>query len=65
MTLTLIVGAVCALVGWGLWTVAPWARGLALVLAILHLPFFPVGTLIGIGTFWYLGTHDDVRAAFS
>ncbi|NKB88532.1 MAG: hypothetical protein GKS06_09955 [Acidobacteria bacterium] len=64
VTITLVVGVVCALVGWGLWNVAAWARPLALVLAVLHLPFFPVGTAIGIGTLWYIGTHDDARTAF-
>ena len=36
-----------------------WARVLALVLAIPHLPFFPVGTAIGVATLWYVGTHPD------
>jgi hypothetical protein len=64
VTLTLLVGVVCSLVAWGLWNKAPWARIAGLVLAILHLPFFPVGTAIGTATLWYLGTHDDAKTAF-
>lgn len=65
VTVSLVVGLVCAAVGWGLWNTAEWARIAAFVLAILHLPFFPVGTAIGIGSLWYLGTHPQVKAAFS
>lgn len=64
VTVALVLGFVFAAVGWGLWNLAPWARIAALALALLHLPFFPVGTAIGIGTLWFLGTHDDAKAAF-
>ncbi len=64
LTITVGVGAVCALLAWGLWNMKEWARIVALVLAILHLPFFPVGTAIGVATLWYVGTHPDAQEAF-
>ena len=64
VTVALAIGVACAAVGWGLWNLAPWARLGALGIALFHLPFFPVGTAIGIGTLWFLGTHDEARAAF-
>ncbi len=64
VTITLFVGVVCLLVGWGLWNKAEWARVASLIFAVLHLPFFPVGTAIGIGTMWYMGTHPEAKAAF-
>ncbi|HJO03842.1 MAG TPA: hypothetical protein QGG47_07700 [Acidobacteriota bacterium] len=65
LTITTVVGAICALVAWGLWNMKRWARITALVLAILHLPFFPVGTAIGVATLWYAGTHPEVERAFA
>ncbi len=64
LTVTLVVGAVCALLAWGLWTMKEWARIAALALAILHLPFFPVGAAIGVATLWYVGTHPEAQEAF-
>ena len=64
VTITLFSGVICCLVGWGLWKRAEWARVGALVLAIVHLPFFPVGTAIGVATLWYLGTHPEAKKAF-
>lgn len=60
----LVCTAVFAVVAWGLWTLREWARILALILAILHLPFFPVGTTVGALTLWYLTSHPDGRDAF-
>jgi hypothetical protein len=42
------------LAGYGLLTRKPWARVLAMVVGILGLLNFPVGTAIGIYTFWVL-----------
>jgi hypothetical protein len=50
-------------VGWGLWTLRPWARTAALVLAVVSLFNFPVGTGIGALSIWYL-LRDDVKAEF-
>jgi hypothetical protein len=42
------------LAGWGLLTRKPWARILAIVVGILSLVNFPVGTAIGLYTLWVL-----------
>ena len=42
------------LAGWGLLTRKPWARVLTIVVGILGLINFPVGTAIGIYTLWVL-----------
>ena|ERR1051326_1019849 len=40
--------------GYGLITRKPWARVLAIVVAILGIPNFPVGTAIGVYALWVL-----------
>ena len=42
------------LAGYGLLTKKPWARVLAMVVGILSLVNFPVGTAIGLYTLWVL-----------
>ena len=42
------------LAGWGLLTRKPWARILAIVVGILNLVNFPIGTAIGLYTLWVL-----------
>jgi hypothetical protein len=42
------------LAGYGLLTRKPWARVLAIVVGILNLVNFPVGTAIGLYTLWVL-----------
>jgi len=50
-------------VGLGLLKLSPWARWAAVVLAILGLGGFPIGTAIGVLTLIYL-LGDDGRQAF-
>ena len=38
--------------GWGLWTRRAWARPLGLVVGVLSLVNFPIGTIIGAYTIW-------------
>ena len=52
------------IVGLGLWTVKPWARIFAIILAIASLLMFPVGTIIGIVALYYLFFRTEVTAAF-
>jgi hypothetical protein len=47
--------------GWGLLSFKPWARILAIVLAILHLFNIPFGTLAGIYALWVLLNKDTER----
>jgi len=42
------------LAGWGLLNYRPWARVLALILGIISLLHFPLGTALGIYTLWVL-----------
>lgn len=49
------------ILGLGLLWGAPWARTLGLLLSVLELPGFPVGTAIGLFGLWVLN-GDEVRA---
>ncbi|MGH9378402.1 MAG: zinc ribbon domain-containing protein [Terriglobia bacterium] len=50
----LAYAAACFLTGWGLMQRRPWARILAIVLAILSLVHLPLGTALGIYTLWVI-----------
>jgi hypothetical protein len=60
---TLAFGVAAIIVGWGLLRLRNWARWGAIVLAILQLPAFPIGTIIGALIIWYLLT-DEGREVF-
>ncbi len=54
--------------GYGLLERRPWARPLAIVLAVLALFHLPVGTALGIYTLWALASHrgeQEYRATAS
>jgi hypothetical protein len=53
-TVFVLAGVVGALAGWGLVERRPWARTLAIVLGVLALFKFPLGTALGIYTLWVL-----------
>jgi len=59
MTFTLLF----LVVGYGLWIRRQWARVAAIVLAILALFAFPIGTFIGALIIWYL-VKPEVAADF-
>lgn len=46
--ITLIVGALYLSTGIGLWKFKSWARILAIILSVLNLFSFPIGTILGI-----------------
>lgn len=56
-------GIVSLIVGWGLLQLQNWARWVAIVLAVLGLCAFPIGTIIGALIIWYL-LQDEARQAF-
>jgi hypothetical protein len=58
MTVLAVPALLC---GWGLLKYRPWSRILGIVLSVLHLPAFPVGTLIG-GLGLYVLLNDETRA---
>ncbi len=43
---------------WGLFRFRPWARILAIVLGVLHIFSFPLGTALGVYTLWVLLTAE-------
>lgn len=51
-------------IGFGLWNMRPWARRAALVLSIISLLNFPIGTILGLVGIWLFGFNDDVKAMF-
>jgi len=56
-------GIATVIAGWGLLGMKGWARWLSIILAILSLFAFPVGTVIGALLIWYL-FKNDVKEAF-
>ncbi len=69
--ITMIVGSILAgmvvltsipgmVAGAGLLKFKPWARILALILGLLNLPGFPVGTVLGIYTIWALLDTESI-----
>jgi hypothetical protein len=50
--------------GFGLLAYRPWARILALVLGILNLPGFPLGTILGVYTLYVL-LDDETAQRFA
>jgi len=43
-----VIGIVYFLIAWGLWTLKPWARTIALVFAVIRVLNVPFGTIINI-----------------
>jgi hypothetical protein len=47
--------------GWGLLKLRPWARILGIVLAVISLVNFPIGTAIGVYGLWVLLTKETEK----
>jgi len=54
-------GILHLVLAWGLFERQPWARMLGLVLGILALIRFPLGTALGIYTLWVLAPEESTR----
>ncbi len=54
VTVSVLMGLVAVLVGYGLLTTKPWGRVLAIVFGIIALLKIPFGTALGIYTLWVL-----------
>lgn len=57
----LVLSVPGVIAGFGLLSFKPWARILALILGILNLPGFPLGTLLGIYTLYALVDEEGAR----
>jgi hypothetical protein len=60
--MSLCMGLLAILTGYGLLTRRPWARTLAIVMGILALFKLPVGTGVGIYTLWVLAPAASGQA---
>jgi hypothetical protein len=58
-----LLGLPSIIAGWGLYVGKPWAKPLTLALAVLSMFFIPIGTLLGIYTFWALLHEPQVQQA--
>lgn len=59
----LLIGIPVALAGWGLLNNRSWSRVLAMVLAVLGLFLFPIGTIVGVYVLWVM-TSPPAAAYF-
>lgn len=59
----LLIGVPVAMAGWGLLHQTSWSRVLAMVLAVLGLFLFPIGTIVGVYVLWVL-TSPPAAAYF-
>ena len=49
------------LTGWGLMKRKSWSRVLTIIMAILALPSFPIGTAIGVYALWVMFNEETKR----
>ncbi len=57
--LFVVVAVLGVIAGIGILGLQPWARTLLIVLAVLALFSFPLGTILGIYTLWVLASRDS------
>lgn len=55
------VGSLALLAGWGLVAGQTWAPTLAIMLAVLMLPVFPFGTIVGGAALWFFFREAQQR----
>jgi hypothetical protein len=62
--IAIVIGAIglpSLICGWGLLNYRPWARTLGIVLSVLNLPSFPMGTVLGGYGLWVLLNDESKR----
>ena len=59
--LVLLVSIPQVVAGIGLLRTKPWARALTLILSILALFAFPIGTIVAVYSFWVLTQAESAR----
>lgn len=60
-TLLLVMSLPGLVTGWGLLKLRPWARIVGIVLAVISLLNFPIGTAIGVYGLWVLLTKETEK----
>ncbi len=60
----IVLAALGAFVGYGLWRYKSWARIVAIVLAVIGLLSFPIGTIINAVILYFVAFNKDVKALF-
>lgn len=60
----LLVSLPAVIAGFGLLARKSWARPLTLVVAVLSLFAFPIGTLLGVYQLWVLAMNEETVAAY-
>ena len=63
--IVLLIGLVELAVAWGIWTLQNWARIGGIIMAVISLIGFPVGTIIGIIILYFLLIDEKTKAAFT
>jgi hypothetical protein len=58
---TVVMSLPAVIIGWGLYTMRPWARVAGIVLSVLGLLAFPFGTALGVYGLWVLLSKDGER----
>ncbi len=61
----LLLAVIYLVIGIAIWKHKPWARMAAIVLSVISLFGFPLGTIIGIFGIWLFGFNRDVKEMFS
>jgi hypothetical protein len=61
----IIAGLAQIAVGYGLWQHQRWSRFLEIIMGVVSLLIFPIGTIYGIITIWLFGFQRDIRGIFT
>ena len=61
----IIFAALYGFVGYSLMQMQKWARIAAIILAVLALCGFPIGTILGGIVLYFMFANDEVKAAFA
>jgi len=62
--LFVVLAIFSAVVGYGLWTLQKWARIAALVMSVLQVFSFPIGTIIGGFGIYFFGFEEATKTLF-
>lgn len=62
--ISLVLGGLDFLVGWGIYTLKDWARIGGIILGVLSLFAVPIGTIIGLVILYFLVLDKETVAAF-